>query len=105
MISSQYNETCEGLLEYQKIGGKERKYFIKEAIRNIMHANIDILSRSLISEFPVDGVKCISKLQQHCANMNFSGRSRHDRLFQKVTHKGGKYIINYIKRFQNTQAL
>ena len=37
--------------------------------------------------------------------MNFAEKIRYDRLFQKVTHKGGESEINYIKRFQNTQAL
>ena len=34
----QYNETCEVLLDYPTIGGRK-------AIRNILHANIDIHSR------------------------------------------------------------
>ena len=37
-----------------------------------MRANIDIRSRMLISEFPVDVVNFFSKLQSHCANMTFS---------------------------------
>ena len=44
----------------------------KTAIRSLLHANIDVHRRSLISELPGDGVKCISKLQSHCASMNFS---------------------------------
>ena len=36
---------------------------------NLLHTNIDVHSRRLISEFPADGVKFISKLQSHCANM------------------------------------
>ena len=35
----------------------------------------------------------------------FADRSRYDRTFQQVTHKGGKSSINYIKIFQNAQAL
>ena len=35
----------------------------------------------------------------------FAGKSIHDRTFQKVTHRGGESAINYIKRFQNSQAL
>ena len=45
------------------------------------------------------------KLQSHCANMTFADKSRYDRNFQQVTHKGGEYAINYIKRFQNAHAL
>ena len=37
--------------------------------------------------------------------MTFADKSRHDRTFQKVTHKGGEYAMNYIKRFQNAHAL
>ena len=37
--------------------------------------------------------------------MTFADESRYDRLFQKFTHKGGESEINYIKRFQNEQAL
>ena len=70
-----------------------------------MHANIDVHSRRLIAEFPGDGIKCIEKLQSHCANMTFSDKSRYDRIFQQVTHKGGEYAMNYIKIFQNAQAL
>ena len=54
-----------------------------------MHANIDFHSRRLIAEFPGDGVKYISKLQSHFPKMTFSDKSRYDRLFHKVTSKGG----------------
>ena len=37
--------------------------------------------------------------------MTFSDKSRYDRTFQQVTHKGGESEINYIKRFQNAHAL
>ena len=70
-----------------------------------MHANNDVHSRRLIAEFPKDGIKCLEKLQSHCSNMTFADKSRYDRTFQQVTHKGGESSINYIKRFQNAQAL
>ena len=70
-----------------------------------MHANIDVNSRRLIAEFPKDGIKCIEKLQSHCANMTFADKSRYDRTFQQVTHKVGELAINDIKRFQNAQDL
>ena len=41
----------------------------------------------------------------HCVNMTFYDKSRYDRIFRQVTHKGGEYAMTYIKRFQNTQAL
>ena len=75
------------------------------AIRNLFHANSCVLSRRLIAEFPEDGIKCMEKLKSHCANMTFADKSRYDRTFQQVTHKGGESDINYIKRFQNAQAL
>ena len=59
----------------------------------------------MIAEFPKDVVKCIEKLQSHCANMTFSDKSRYYRNFQQVTHKGGGSAINYIKRFQNAHDL
>ena len=37
--------------------------------------------------------------------MNFADKGRHDRIFQQVTHKGGESTMNYIKMFQNAQAL
>ena len=70
-----------------------------------MHANIDVHSRRLIAEFPKDGIKCIEKLQSHCANMTFADKSRYGRIFQQVTHKGGKSAMNYVKRFKNAHDL
>ena len=37
--------------------------------------------------------------------MTFSVKSRYDRTFQHVTHKGGESAINCINRFQNAQTL
>ena len=37
--------------------------------------------------------------------MTFSEKSRYDRIFKYFKNRGGEYEINYIKRFQNTQAL
>ena len=37
--------------------------------------------------------------------MNFSDKSRYDRIFQQVTQRGGESAMNYIKIFQNTQDL
>ena len=97
MIFSQYRETCEVLLNYPKIGGDDIiEDYSKKAIRNLLHANIDVNSRILIAGFPKDGIKCIDKLQSHCAKMNFSDKSRYDRTFQQVTHKGGESAINLL---------
>ena len=90
MIFSQYRETCEVLLDYPKIGGDDViEDYSKESIRNLLHANIDVQSIRLIANFPKDGIKCIEKLQSHCANMTFADKSRYNRTFQLVTHKGG----------------
>ena len=37
--------------------------------------------------------------------MTFADKSRYDRTFQQVTHRGGESAINYINRFQNAHAL
>ena len=37
--------------------------------------------------------------------MTFADKSRYNRTFLQVTHKVGESAINYIKRFQNSQAL
>ena len=90
MIFSQYRETCKVLLDYPKIGGGDViEYYAKKAIRKPLYANIDVHRRRLIAEFPKDGIKCIEKLQSHCSNMTFADKSRYDRTFRQVTHKGG----------------
>ena len=90
MIFSPDTETCEILLDYPKIGGSDDiENYVKKSVRNLLHANIDVHSRILIAEFPMDGINCIEILQSHCANMNFAVKSRYDRTFQQVTHKGG----------------
>ena len=81
VIFYHYKETCKVLLDDPKIGGENIKDFVKEANRNILHTNIDVYSMILIAEFPGGGVKCIAKLQSHCASMNFSDKSRYDRIF------------------------
>ena len=74
----------------QKWGGGSVKDYARQAIRNILNANSDVHSRRLIDEFPTDGIKCHEKLQSHCANMTFADKSRYDRTFHQVTHKGGE---------------
>ena len=72
----------------------------KKAIINLLHANIDAHSRRLIAEFPKDGIKCIEKLQSHCANLNFSDKSRYDRNFQQVTLKEGNQLSITLRVFR-----
>ena len=89
MIFSHYRETCEVLLDYPKIGGDDViEDYGKKAIRNLLHAKIDVHSIILIAEFPKYGIKCIEKFQSHCANIKFAYKSRYARTFQQVTHKG-----------------
>ena len=86
MIFSQYTETCKVILDYPKIGGDDViKDYSKNAIINLLHANIDVHSRRLIAEFQKYGIKCIEKLQSNFANMTFSEKSRYDRTFTNHT--------------------
>ena len=62
MIFSQHTETCEVVTDYPNIGGDDIEDYAKKAIRNLLHANIDVHSRRLISEFPKDGIECIKRL-------------------------------------------
>ena len=105
MVFSQYRETYEVLRNYPKLEHENIKDYAKMAIRTLLHANSCVHSRRLISEFSEDGIKCLQKLQSHCANMTFADKSRYDRIFQQVTHNGGESAINYTKMFQNAQAL
>ena len=105
MVFSQYRENYEVLRDYPKLEGGGNKDYAKIAIQNLLHANSCVHSRRLIAEFPEDGIKYMEKLQSHCANMTFADKSRYDRTFQQVTHKGGESAINYLKIFQNAQAL
>ena len=43
------------------------KIMQKKAIRDLLHANIDVHSRRLIAEFPKYGMKCIEIFQLYCA--------------------------------------
>ena len=83
MIFSQYRENYEVLRDYQKMGGGNVKDYAKQAIRNLLHSNRDVHISRLIAEFPEDGIKCLEKLQSHCANMNFADKSGYDRTFQQ----------------------
>ena len=89
MIFSQYKETCEVLLDYPKIGGENKKEIEKRLFVNF-HANIDVLIIRLIADFPAYGIKCIEKLQSHCAKITFADNIRYDRIFHQVTHKWGE---------------
>ena len=49
MIFSHYRETCEVLLDYPKIGGDDViEDYLKNSIRNLLHANIVVHSRRFI---------------------------------------------------------
>ena len=63
MIFSQYTETCEVILDYPKIGADDIEDYVKKAIRNLLHVNIDVHSRILSAEFPKYGIKCVEKFQ------------------------------------------
>ena len=59
---SQYKEACGVLPDYPTIGGEGIKDYVTKAISNTLHGNIDVPSRKFISELPVHGIKCISKI-------------------------------------------
>ena len=105
MIFLQYKEIYMVLVDYPTIVGEDIKYYVKKAIRNLLHENINVYSRRLIDEFPGYLVKCISKLQSHYAKMTFSENIRYDRLSQQVTHKEGELAMKHIKRFKISQDL
>ena len=105
MIYSQYKETCEVIHYHTTIRGGDIEDYVNKATRNLLHENIYVHSRRLIAKITGDGVKRISKLQSHFADMPFSDKNIYDRIFQQVAHKGGESAMNFIKRFQNAQAL
>ena len=100
MVFSQYRETYKILRDYPKMGEGDVKYYAKHAIKKLLHANICVHRRRLIAEFPEDGIKCMEKLQSHCAKINFADKSRYDRTFQYVTHKGGNQPSITLKDFR-----
>ena len=51
--------------------------------------NIDVHRIRLVDEFTADGIKCIEKMQSHCANMTFADKSRYNRIFRKSHIKEG----------------
>ena len=72
IIFSQYTETCEAMIDYSKIGGGDIEDYAKKSIGNILHENIDVHIRRLISGFPMDRINCIEKFQSHCVNIAFA---------------------------------
>ena len=72
IIYLQYTETCEVIINNPKIGGYDIEDDAKNTIRNLLYEHFDVHSRRFIADFPIDGIKCIEKLQSHCANMTFS---------------------------------
>ena len=55
MIFPQYTETCKVIIYHPKIGGDDIEDYPKKSIRNILHVNIDVHSKRLIDEFPING--------------------------------------------------
>ena len=49
MLFSLYTETCEVIIDYPTIGGDDLKCYVKKVIRNLLHANIDVHIRKIIS--------------------------------------------------------
>ena len=59
----------------------------------------------LIYEYSGGVLQDLTRLQYQCADMTFYEKSRYNRLFHKVVHKGGESEIKYTKRFQNEKRL
>ena len=51
------------ITDYPELEGMILNIMQKRPFRNILHANIDVHRRRFISEFPMDGIKRIEKLQ------------------------------------------
>ena len=89
------------LLDYPKIGGDDViGDYAKKAIRNLLHAQIDVQSRRLIAKFPKDGIKCIDKLQSHCANMTFADKVDMTGPFNKLHIKEGNLQLTTSRCFK-----
>ena len=89
MIFSQYTGICEVILDCPKIGGDDIEDYSKKSKSHLLHANIDVHSRRLIPEFPMDGIKCIENLQSHCENLTFSNKSRYNMTIKRSHIKEG----------------
>ena len=62
MIFSQYTENFEVVLDQPKIGEDDIESYAINVIGDLLHENIDVHSRRLIAEFPVDRIKRIKDL-------------------------------------------
>ena len=62
----------------------------KRLSEKLLHSNIDVHSRRLIADFPKDGIKCIERLQSHCANMTFADKVYMIELSNRLHIKEGK---------------
>ena len=69
----------------------------KKANRKFLHTIIYVHSRRLIAELPKDGIKCIEKLQSHCANIFFSEKVDMKGLFNKSHIKEGNMKLITLK--------
>ena len=92
-------------MKHPSIEGEGIPYYAEQYTWNIVHAYIDAHSQRLIYAYPGYGIEAVTRLQPQCANTTFAEKSRYNRYFQKVVHKGGESAINYIKIFQNEKAL
>ena len=64
IIFSQYKETCEVLLDYPETGGEDIKEKVNNTIINLLHANIDVHSRRLISELLMSYIRTDTQTPQ-----------------------------------------
>ena len=101
----QVKQTYILLMYFPYTRGEDFTDYAKMATWNLLHAYIDAHRQRLKDEYPGNVLQPIKILQPQCTGTNFSEKSRYNILFQQVVHKGGDLAINYIKIFQNYQAL
>ena len=97
IVLSQFKQTSMLLIDHTYIRGDDLTDYAMEATRNLLYAYIDAHILKLIYEYLGYVVQAIMILQLKCANMNFSDKSKCNRLFQQVLHKEGESEINYAK--------
>ena len=87
---SQSKDTCMIIMDCLSIRGGYIPYCYKQSIWCILYAFMDAHIQRLIDEYPGGGLQYITILKSQCANINFSDKSRYNRLFWKVVHKVGE---------------
>ena len=78
------------LMEYPSIRGENLPDYANKDTCNLLHVYIDAHNQGSIYKYTGDGLQAITILKYQNEKMTFSEKIRHNRLFQKVLHKGGE---------------